>query len=135
MLNGFANNDALNGGDEADDLHPGSRHEHRLRRQRLRHAPLRRARHGRERVRRNGDGSTTGAVTDTFTGIENVWGSQAGDTITMAWIGVASEIRGRKGFDFLDTDDREALDRMHGGEDTDTCSNADGDVRAKCELP
>ena len=83
----------------------------------------------------NGDGSTTGAATDTFTGIENVWGSKGADTISMPWLAVASDIRGRKGGDFLAANDRSGSDRLHGGEDSDTCSNTDGDARARCELP
>ena len=53
------------------------------------------------------------------------------DIVIAQWNGVASFVSGRDGDDSLNTDDGDAIDAMHGGAGTNTCSTVDGD-RTKC---
>jgi hypothetical protein len=80
----------------------------------------------------DGIGTTTGAASDTFSGIENVTGTPNADDITFAWSGIASFARGRDGDDLLSTEDGDALDTMSGGAGTNVCANADGDTVNTC---
>ena len=83
----------------------------------------------------NGSGATTGAVDDTFTGIENLSGTPNKDVLVAQWNGVASFVRGRDGDDEMLTDDGDDLDLMNGSAGSDFCFTFDADVVSNCELP
>ena len=70
----------------------------------------------------NGSGNASGAVSDTFTAIENLIGTRHDDTLTAAWNGTASFVRGRGGDDDLTVQDGDGLDTIGGGAGFDSCT-------------
>jgi Ca2+-binding RTX toxin-like protein len=80
----------------------------------------------------DGSGTTTGAVSDTFSAVENVSGTPNADTITVDWTGVASVIKAFAGDDTLSSADGDGLDTMNGGPGSDSCDSADGDSAINC---
>ena len=71
----------------------------------------------------NGSGSASGAVSDTFTAIENLTGTPNDDTMLAVWTGTASFIRAATAPTPCSPLDDDLLDTINGGAGADTCTS------------
>jgi Ca2+-binding RTX toxin-like protein len=80
-----------------------------------------------------GAGTASGptAGSDTFSGIENAWGSTGDDTI-IGQNGVANRVNGVGGTDSINTQDGVGNDEVDGGPGSDTCTTDGGDTVVNC---
>ena len=77
------------------------------------------------------EGWAFGEGTDTLSGVRNVWGTSAPDTIEGSV--AANSIRGRGGNDAIDLMDGYANDTVDGGSGSDSCYVDAGDTATNCE--